>query len=106
MKGKHIELFLVDGVAGGLTTAEIAGWTGHILAGPRVELTRILNERDEVIERNGVYILLGNDFGVTEQTRAYIGRTENFVRDCLIKCVTSIPVTSSFSLLPATGQQT
>lgn len=79
MKGKHIELFLVDGVAGGLTTAEIAGWTGHILAGPRAELTRILNERDEAKERNGVYILLGNDFGVTEQTRAYIGRTENFV---------------------------
>lgn len=76
MNGKHIELFLVDGVAGGLTTAEIAGWTGHLLAGPRTELARIL-ARDEA-QRNGTYILLGNDPGVTEQTRAYIGRTESF----------------------------
>lgn len=78
MNGKHIELFLVDGVAGGITTVEIAGWTGHLLAGPRAELTRIL-EREETKKRNGAYILLGHDLGVTEQTRAYIGRTENFV---------------------------
>ena len=78
MNGKHIELFLVDGVAGGITTVEIAGWTGHLLAGPRAELTRIL-ESEETKKRNGAYILLGHDLGVTEQTRAYIGRTENFV---------------------------
>ena len=29
MTGKHIELFLVEGVPGGITTAEIAGWTGQ-----------------------------------------------------------------------------
>jgi hypothetical protein len=28
--GKHIELFLVEGVPGGITTAEIAGGTGHV----------------------------------------------------------------------------
>ena len=34
MSGKHIELFLVDGEPGGITTANISGWTGHILSGP------------------------------------------------------------------------
>lgn len=29
MTGKHIEIFLVEGVPGGITTAEIAGWTGR-----------------------------------------------------------------------------
>lgn len=76
MNGKHIEIFLVDGVAGGLTTAEIAGWTGHLLTGPRSELARILS-RDEA-QRNGAYILLGADPDAVEQTRAYVGRTENF----------------------------
>ena len=42
MRGKHIELFLVEGVPGGITTAEIAGWTGHVLAGPRSDLGDVL----------------------------------------------------------------
>ena len=46
MTGKHIELFLVEGVPGGITTAEIAGWTGHVLAGPRSDLGEVL-ERPE-----------------------------------------------------------
>lgn len=33
-RGHHIELFLVDGTPGGITTAEIIGWTGHVLSGP------------------------------------------------------------------------
>lgn len=32
MSGKQIKLFLVDGTPGGLTTAEITNWTGHVLA--------------------------------------------------------------------------
>jgi hypothetical protein len=38
VSGKHIELFLVDGTPGGLTTAEIIGWTGHVLSAGRSEL--------------------------------------------------------------------
>ncbi|WP_034285758.1 GIY-YIG nuclease family protein [Schaalia suimastitidis] len=74
--GTHIELFLVDGIAGGITTAEITGWTGHILIGPRSELPRIL-KRNEA-KRNGTYILLGSDASAREEIRAYIGKTENF----------------------------
>lgn len=76
MIGKHIELFLVDGVVGGIATAEIAGWTGHVLYGPRAELARIL-KRDEA-RRNGVYLLLGDDDSAIEGTTCYVGRTETF----------------------------
>ncbi len=78
MRGKHIELFLVSGEPGGITTAEISGWTGKLLAGPRSELTEILN-RDEA-KRNGTYVLLGPDPEAVDGLRAYIGRTEDFGR--------------------------
>ena len=76
MNGKHIELFLVEGVPGGITTAEIAGWTGHVLSGPRADLADIL-KRDEA-QRNGAYLLLGDDDDAVGGVNCYIGRTENF----------------------------
>lgn len=76
MSGKHIELFLVNGVTGELTTAEIAGWTGHVLVAPRADLNTLL-QREEV-QRNGTYILLGNDEDAIDGVRAYIGKTEDF----------------------------
>lgn len=77
MTGKHIEIFLVEGVPGGITTAEIAGWTGHVLAGPRSDLGDIL-KRPEA-RRNGAYLLLGDDEEALGGVRCYIGRTENFI---------------------------
>ncbi len=67
----------MDGVPGGITTAEIAGWTGYVLAGPRADLGAVL-KRPEA-ERNGAYFLLGNDEDAVGGVRCYIGRTENFV---------------------------
>jgi hypothetical protein len=78
MTGKHIELFLVEGVPGGITTAEIAGWTGHVLAGPRADLGDVL-KRPEA-KRNGAYFLLGDDEEAVGGVRCYIGRTENFIK--------------------------
>ena len=77
MTGKHIEVFLVDGTPGGITTAEIAGWTGHVLAGPRHDIASIL-KRSEV-KRNGAYLLLGGDDDASTIAQCYIGRTEDFV---------------------------
>jgi len=76
LSGKHIELFLVDGVPGGITTAEIAGWTGHVLSGPRSDIADVL-ARSEA-QRNGAYFLLGDDAEALGGTRCYIGRTESF----------------------------
>lgn len=74
MSGKQIKLFLVDGTAGGVTTAEITNWTGHILTGRRSDLAELL-QREEV-GRTGVYLLLGEDADATGKTRCYIGETD------------------------------
>lgn len=39
-QGRSIRLFLVDGVATGLITAEIMNWTGHVIIGLRGKLAR------------------------------------------------------------------
>lgn len=74
MSGKQVKLFLVDGTPGGLTTAEITNWTGHVLAGPRSDLARLLG-RDEA-RRTGVYLLLGEGDGVGEG-RLYVGEADD-----------------------------
>lgn len=78
MIGKHIELFLVDGTPGGLTTAEIIGWTGHVVRGERVHLGDFLKREES--NRNGVYVLLGDDDTAPTGTKAYIGRSENIAQ--------------------------
>ena len=75
-RGQHIELFLVDGTAGGITTAEIIGWTGHVLAWPRPDLADVLKRPEAA--RNGVYLLLGESEDAVGGVRCYIGKTENF----------------------------
>src|SRR4051812_36495097 len=77
MNGKHIELFLVDGISGGITTVEMAGWTGHVLAAPRAQLSAMMGRPE--VKRNGVYFLLGDDQTAIEGARCYVGKTENFV---------------------------
>lgn len=69
--GKQLNLFLVDGKPGGLLTAEVGGWTGHITAAPRTRMKELL-QREEAA-RTGVYILLGEEPEAPEGVRAYIG---------------------------------
>lgn len=57
--GKQIRVYLVDGSPGGLLTAEIMNWTGHVVAAPRSNIAELLT-RDE-IRRTGVYLLIGDD---------------------------------------------
>ena len=59
MLGRSVRLFLVDGTASGLTTAEIINWTGHVLAGSRRRLLRFLKRPE--LERTGIYFLTGPD---------------------------------------------
>lgn len=74
MSGKQIKLFLVDGTPGGLTTAEITNWTGHVLTGNRSELSD-LYQREET-SRTGAYLLLRDDEDALGNTRCYIGETD------------------------------
>lgn len=74
MSGKQIKLFLVDGSPGGLTTAEITNWTGHVLAAARSDMAGLL-QRDEA-RRTGAYLLLGEDEAAAGKTRCYIGEAD------------------------------
>jgi len=74
VSGKQIKLFLVDGTPGGLTTAEITNWTGHVLSARRSDLADLL-KRDEA-QHTGVYFLLGDDEAAVGDTRCYIGEAD------------------------------
>lgn len=69
--GKSVRLFLADGTPGGLLTAEIVNWTGHVTSVSRSELRELL-KRDEA-NRTGIYILIGDDPEGLGGEAAYIG---------------------------------
>ncbi|MEV8180534.1 GIY-YIG nuclease family protein [Specibacter sp. NPDC078692] len=73
--GKSVRLFLADGTPGGLLTAEIMNWTGHIVAAPRSDLGALL-KRPEA-GRTGIYILLGDDPDSMGGSLAYIGEGDD-----------------------------
>jgi hypothetical protein len=73
--GKSVRLFLADGTPGGLLTAEIMNWTGHVVAAPRSDLAALL-KRSEV-SRTGIYILLGDDPDSLGGQLAYIGEGDD-----------------------------
>jgi hypothetical protein len=67
-----LELFFIDGKPDGMLTAEIFGWTGHILVAPRTRLPEALKRKESTY--TGVYILLGEQ---GEEPLAYIGEGES-----------------------------
>jgi hypothetical protein len=69
--GRSVRLYLVDGVATGILTAEIMNWTGHVLAAPRTRIESVLR-RDE-LARTGVYFLIGPDDQGSGLDRVYVG---------------------------------
>jgi hypothetical protein len=73
--GRSIRVFLADGTPGGLLTAEIMNWTGHIVAAPRSDLVALLRRPE--ISRTGVYFLLGDDPESFGGTLAYIGEGDD-----------------------------
>lgn len=76
--GRTLKLFLVDGAANGLLTAEIMNWTGHVLVGPRSRLAELIQRPES--GRPALYILAGPDSGASLQTEIYIGETSKASR--------------------------
>jgi hypothetical protein len=72
--GKSVRLFLVDGTPGGLITAEIMNWTGHVIAASRSDLGALLKRPE--LSRTGIYILLGEDPQNALEPMAYIGEAD------------------------------
>lgn len=73
--GKSVRLFLVDGTSGGLLTAEIMNWTGHVVAAPRSDLATLLRRPE--VSRTGIYVLLGDDPESLGGQSAYIGEGDD-----------------------------
>ena len=74
MRGKNINMFLMDGTPTGRIKCTIANWTGVAYKIPRNELERCKNRDD--LKQSGVYFL----FGASDETGkpvAYIGQAGN-----------------------------
>ena len=76
--GRSVRLFLVDGTATGLITAEIMNWTGHVLAGSRSGLPAFLKRQE--LDRTGIYFLTGPDPADPDTLQLYIGESDNVRR--------------------------
>jgi hypothetical protein len=74
--GKQIKLFLIDGTPGGLTTAEITNWTGHVLSAPAVLIWQTFSNVTRLNEPAPMYVLLGDDEAAAGNTRCYIGEAD------------------------------
>jgi hypothetical protein len=75
MTGRSIRIYLVDGDASGLLTAEVMNWSGKFVVAPRTMLKE-LALREEV-SRTGVYILAGPDPENPAQDMIYVGEGDN-----------------------------
>jgi hypothetical protein len=73
--GKSIRVYLADGTPGGLLTAEIMNWTGHVVAAPRSDLAGLL-KRPEA-SRTGIYLLLGDDPESLGGSLVYLGEGDD-----------------------------
>lgn len=72
--GKTIELFLVNGTADSLITAELSNWNGKAIKVPRTEITGY--ERAD-LRNPGVYFLFCQDNEANDSV--YIGEAENIL---------------------------
>ena len=77
--GKAIELFLVNGTADSLVTAELSNWNGKAIKIPRTEVKSCVRED---IKGVGVYFLICQEEDGTDSV--YIGEAEN-VQDRLLQ---------------------
>ena len=77
--GKAIELFLVNGTAESLITAELSNWNGKAIKIPRTEVAEC--DRED-IRGAGVYFLICQEDDGTDSV--YIGEAEN-VQDRLVQ---------------------
>lgn len=77
--GKSIELFLVNGTADSLITAELSNWNGKAIKIPRIEVASC--NRDDITQA-GVYFLFCKEDNGSDSV--YIGEAEN-VKDRLVQ---------------------
>ena len=77
--GKAIELFLVNGTADSIITAELSNWNGKAIKIPRIEVSTC--KRDDIADPGVYFIFYKEDDG---DDSVYIGDAEN-IKDRLIQ---------------------
>lgn len=77
--GKSIELFLVNGSADSLITAELSNWNGKAIKIPRIEVAACT--RDDITQAGVYFLFCKGDDG---SDSVYIGEAEN-VKDRLVQ---------------------
>lgn len=73
--GRSIKLFLAEGTPGGLRTAEIINWTGHVVIAPRTALGSLIDMPES--RTTGVYLLLGDEPDAPGGIKVYIGEADD-----------------------------
>ena len=77
MPGRSIRIFLVDGVASGLRTAELGLSTIKALVVPRASLSAATKRMEA--QRTGIYILIGPDSEKPGVLKVYFGEADTVV---------------------------
>lgn len=77
--GKSIELFLVNGTADSLITAELSNWNGKAIKIPRIEVASC--NRDDITQAGVYFLFCKEDDGLDS---VYIGEAEN-VKERLVQ---------------------
>lgn len=77
--GKSIELFLVNGTADSLITAELSNWNGKAIKIPRIEVASCT--RDDIAQAGIYFLFCKEDDGLDS---VYIGEAEN-VKERLVQ---------------------
>jgi len=70
--GRSLKLFFINGKPDQMLTAEVFGWTGHILMIPRTELAQGLQRKETRF--TGIYLLIGEN---EQGPLTYIGEAED-----------------------------
>lgn len=77
--GKSIELFLVNGTADSIVTAELSNWNGKAIKIPRIEVAEC--KRDDITQAGIYFLFCKEDDGADS---VYIGEAEN-VKERLVQ---------------------
>jgi len=78
MTGRSIKIFLVEGVASGLRTAELGLSTIKAVVVPRASLSNVAKRPEP--KKTGVYILIGSDSENVGLKKIYIGEGDTIIK--------------------------
>lgn len=74
-RGRTIRIFMLDGAANGVLTAEVMNWVGKAIGAPLSRLPDVLKRPE--LNRPGVYVLIGEDVDDPGREKVYFGEADS-----------------------------